>query len=105
MAKHRTRNADHAIHIDPIIRLWLLRILVPLGGQREFVHNHGFSDDTVAEAIGLGHWIDPSPNDFDPKAVRTELGNCISVLKSSSAKAHYLPVCGKTSASCQSLWV
>lgn len=73
MAKHRTRNADHAIHIDPIIRLWLLRILVPLGGQREFVHNHGFSDDTVAEAIGLGYWIDPSPNDFDPKAVRTEL--------------------------------
>ncbi|MCV4754089.1 hypothetical protein OFC37_32000, partial [Escherichia coli] len=49
------------------------RILVPLGGYRQFLCSHGFNNDTLAEAIGLGHWVDPSPDDFDQKAVLSEL--------------------------------
>lgn len=73
MARRRSRYTANAVNPDPIILLWLLRILVPLGGQSEFVCAHGFSNDTLAKVIGLGHWVDPPPNDFDPKAVRSEL--------------------------------
>ena len=60
--------------VPPIVRLWLLRVLVPLGGQREFVGSNGFSNEALAGAVGLGHWIDASEEfEFDPRAVRVEL--------------------------------
>jgi len=93
MAKRRSRYVVNAVDPDPIIRLWLLRILVPLGGHREFVRTHGFNNDTLAEVLGLGHWVDPTQfdipdflrrsskashadaekNEFDLKAVQSEL--------------------------------
>jgi len=87
MARRRSRYTANAVDPDPIILLWLLRILVPLGGHREFVLSHGFNNDTLAEVIGLGHWIDPSPNDFDPKAVRSELRMLYQKAEKQSAKA------------------
>ncbi len=93
MARRHPRYASNAGDSDPIIRLWLLRILVPLGGHRAFVSTHGFNNDTLAEVLGLGHWVDPAQfdvpdflrrpskahgadlesNEFDPKAVQSEL--------------------------------
>ncbi len=73
MARRRASYTGSPIDIEPVIRLWLLRILVPMGGHREFVRSQGIYNDTLAEAIGLGHWIDPSPDDFDEKAVHSEL--------------------------------
>lgn len=67
------RSSPMPLDIPPIIHLWLLRILVPLGGHGEFINQQGFSNDTLAEVLGLGHWIDPDSEDFDPKAIRTEL--------------------------------
>ena len=60
MARRRSRNAVSSVDLDPLIRLWLLRVLVPLGGHRDFVRPHGISNDSIAAAIGLGHWIDPT---------------------------------------------
>jgi hypothetical protein len=57
----------------PIVRLWLLRILVPLGAQREFVGEHGFANETLGEALGLGKWIDSDEQEFQARAVRSEL--------------------------------
>jgi transitional endoplasmic reticulum ATPase len=59
--------------ILPSVELWMLRVLVPLSGHREFVSRHGFSNDTMAHALGFGAWIDPEECDFDPKAVRAAL--------------------------------
>lgn len=59
--------------ISLIVRLWLLRMLVPLGGHREFINQRGFSNDLLAESLGLGNWVDPVDPDFDSKAVRTAL--------------------------------
>jgi transitional endoplasmic reticulum ATPase len=59
--------------IPPVVRLWLFRLLVPMGLHREFVGQNGFSNDALAEMLGLGGWIDPVPRDFDPTAVRVEL--------------------------------
>ncbi len=63
-------------HTDlaPHLRLWLLRMLVPLGGHREFLQTRGFCSDDVATALGLAHWIDSSTFDFDIRAITTELG-------------------------------
>lgn len=74
MAMRRCSNRIHTpSEIPPIVHLWLLRLLVPLGGHRSFIQRHGFDDDMLAEAIGLGKWIDPAPLEFDPQAVRAEL--------------------------------
>ena len=59
--------------IEPIVRLWIMRMLVPLGALREFIGSNGFENDGIAEAIGLKIWIDPYPRDFDEQVVRTEL--------------------------------
>ena len=48
-------------------------VLVLLSGHREFISRHGFSNDTMAQALGFGAWIDPQECDFDPKAVRAAL--------------------------------
>ena len=73
MAKRRAAISYNPGSVEPIIRLWLLRVLVPLGGHRQFLHPHGFNNDTLADVIGLGHWIDPETREFDQKAVQSEL--------------------------------
>jgi len=91
MGKRGSRHTE--IAIAPIIQLWMLRILVPLRGDRNFLQPSGFRDDAIAEAVNLGHWVDLSRSDapaflkqlpksagtdgiereFDEKAVRYEL--------------------------------
>jgi ATP-dependent 26S proteasome regulatory subunit len=63
----------HPTTIVPIVQLWILRILVPLGGHRELVRPRGFSEDGVARVLGLDEWIDPEDFDFDATIVRTRL--------------------------------
>ena len=71
--RRRSRNTHAPKDIEPIVHLWILRLLVPLGGHREFICQHGFCNDTLAEMLGLSDWIDPSPRDFEPKTARSEL--------------------------------
>lgn len=74
MAKRRTpRKSSSSPDIPPVVRLWLLRILVPLGGYREFVCYSEFRSDALAMAVGLEEWIDPSIREYDKKAVTTQL--------------------------------
>ncbi len=71
--RRRSRYSHMPLDIPPIVHLWLLRLLVPLGAHRDFINQHGFSNDTLAEMIGQGGWVDPAPRDFEPKSVRAEL--------------------------------
>jgi len=48
------RYASHAVDIPPLIRLWLLRILVPLGGQRKFLSPDGFAIDAWQKPLVWG---------------------------------------------------
>jgi len=64
---HRT-----ATEINLRIRLWMLRILVKLGGHRQFLGGYGFDDDDVAQAVGLGHWID-TEEDIPHRQLLSEL--------------------------------
>ncbi|MGH8470336.1 MAG: AAA family ATPase, partial [Gammaproteobacteria bacterium] len=73
----RTRRIRYSDSSDDsterLIRLWLLRLLVPLAAYREFIGPNGMNSDPLAEAIGLAHWIDPGSPDFDASLVRAEL--------------------------------
>ena len=46
MARRRLRSRPDATELEPIVRLWILRILVTLPARRSFVSSHGFADDT-----------------------------------------------------------
>lgn len=83
-------------NIEPLIQLWLLRILIPLGGHRDFVESYGFRDDRIAEALGLGQWIDLDfdflERDFDQKSVRIELRAQHIIAEKKAAKT-YVSAC------------
>ena len=57
--------------LPPIAELWLLRLLVPLGGHQEFIKSHGFREELLARVIGLANWIES--DDFDVKKVLADL--------------------------------
>lgn len=59
--------------VPGIVRLWMLRLLVPLGGHRTFISTHGFSNESVADLLGLGAWIDTGAREFSPTKVRADL--------------------------------
>jgi len=43
---------------DPQLYLWLLRILMPLGGYKKFVAKNEFQDDDVARMVGFADLLD-----------------------------------------------
>lgn len=48
------RNPDiTSVNSEPVILLWLVRILMPLGGRREFIGRSGFNNDFLATTLGL----------------------------------------------------
>ena len=50
----RRRSVSHyATETSPIVQLWLFRMLIDLGSHKDFVSEHGFSNDSIAHAIGL----------------------------------------------------
>lgn len=56
--------------VSDLIRLWILRILVPLGASRLFVRESDFNNDTLAEILGLGEWVDCPSKSFASKKIR-----------------------------------
>jgi transitional endoplasmic reticulum ATPase len=73
MSARRVRYSTKSPDIAPLVRLWLLRILMVLGGHREFVTEHGFTGDTLAEVLGLANMVDPFSNDVEVKTARKVL--------------------------------
>lgn len=50
-----------------LLRLWMLRILVPLGGHKYFISDRFIEDDNIANFIGIGQSIN---DDYCPKKTR-----------------------------------
>lgn len=44
--------------LQPLMRRWILRCLVPLGGMNKFVRSRGFDEDELAMALGFGTWLE-----------------------------------------------
>ncbi|HET7569290.1 MAG TPA: AAA family ATPase [Gammaproteobacteria bacterium] len=70
--RHRRQGIADS-DLPDIARLWLLRMLVPLGGHQRLISSHSFCNDAIAEAVGLAEWIDPPRHEFDPAVVRKAL--------------------------------
>lgn len=76
MISHRRRRrsaADHVGDLSAVVRLWLLRLLVPLNAQRRLVSPLGFQDDGLATALGLDKWVDVDGDEFDARRVCADL--------------------------------
>lgn len=92
MTSYRYRIATAANHaIAPVIRMWMLRMLVPLAGHRELIGRRSFMDDTLAQVVGLGEWVDPEDRDYDPAAARTRLREMHRQAEREANQDHALP--------------
>lgn len=89
---HHLRSDRNTRAVPPLIRLWLLRLLVPLGAQREFASEHSFRNDTLAEGLGLGDWVEPTSRVFDARAVRKDLRRLHQVAERESSRTE-VPEC------------
>ncbi len=58
----------HQVH--PLIRLWLLRLLVPLECHRKFVGDRGLDSEELAELLGL---TTEEQDSYDPLKIRAQL--------------------------------
>ena len=79
------RHFREPASISAKVELWLLRLLVPLGGHRQFIQLNGFHDEPLAQLLGLGKWIGPEADEFNPKAVRAQLSKLHREAESQSA--------------------
>lgn len=79
MPRRKTASANlpqkHKQQLLPIVEHWILKLLVPLKGYQHFLMFRSFSDDDLAEAIGLGCWLDPELSEFDATKILVQLKN------------------------------
>ena len=68
-------RANNAVDTDScIIRLWILRILVLLKTEREFVTSYGFEDKQLAQWLGLTHeYLNDDESDEDQAPQRKQI--------------------------------
>jgi len=71
MPGHSVKDLNFSL--DPIVKLWILRILVPLGGQHEFISDYYLTNNELAKQLGLGHWVEVDRDDYDVRSIRKEL--------------------------------
>lgn len=89
-----TRPNQSSLDLPPKIKLWLLRLLVPLAGHKSFVQHHGFSDDRLADVLGFGEWIDAEQSPFDASAVRKKLSKLYRAAENRRDDADISPCLG-----------
>lgn len=66
-------HSPESTQIDPLVQLWVLRILIRLGGHRKFIQKDGFYDDELAFALGLDVPDLDEVSRFDASRVRDQL--------------------------------
>ena len=47
-----------------LIRLWVLRLIVPLGGLQEFVNRECCHEEMWTRGLGVTEWLDEEPETF-----------------------------------------
>ena len=67
--RHRARRASPQdgtqMVSDALVRRWILRMLVPLGGAHHFVHHEFYQDDQLAEFLELPTDDEMEDGEFD----------------------------------------
>jgi len=73
MARSQTSKLSIDTGRSELVKLWLLRILVPLNGQQEFINNLGIQNGRLAETLGLVTPSDMAFEDVEIKKARAQL--------------------------------
>ena len=73
MARSRTPRLYGTTGRSDLVKLWLLRILVPLNGQHEFINNLGIQNERLAEILGLATPVDMAFEELEIKKARAQL--------------------------------
>lgn len=74
--RKRRSISDHSVVDDEapaVVRLWMLRCLVPLHGFRGLVQKDYLENDDVARVVGLENWVDRQGEEFNQGKVIAEL--------------------------------
>jgi len=66
------RAEEPPADLSPLVLLWMLRILVRLGGHRNIIGRHCFQNDEVATALGLREETDEDSK-YDPRHILRQL--------------------------------
>ena len=61
--------------VSSLVRLWLLRILVPLEFHRQYLSRNGIKFESLAREVGMEQWIVDPACEFDLHAARGVLRN------------------------------
>lgn len=80
------RGGAYSTEVSPLVRLWILRILINLSGHGEFISVHGFSNDSLAKALGLGRWVDDDLEPFSSRAALVELRQMLQNAERAASK-------------------
>jgi transitional endoplasmic reticulum ATPase len=64
-------SESQTVSLPPLLKLWLLRILIPLGGHLRFVREHGFDNEQLAEVLDCFDLCQQSP--FEAAEARLRL--------------------------------
>ncbi len=76
---------------DAILRLWLLRIMVTLGGHKKFLYNHGFHDDAIAQFLGVMRF-DKDSEPFNSKFVLSAMREQLASLPAIDMNSAFAPI-------------
>jgi SpoVK/Ycf46/Vps4 family AAA+-type ATPase len=85
MSRRRQAEAATSGTLSPIVRLWILRLLFPLGLHRHFILKHDFNSDALAEALDLHEWIQPGPQEFNVLAVRRQVRSAYEAMEENAS--------------------
>ena len=81
------KGKTYSIHtIEPIVQLWILRILIRLNGHTNFIRSNGFRSDGLACALGLNGSVSEEVNADDWGDLPSEHFN----MQSAMTKLHLL---------------
>jgi len=77
--RHRS-SRRYSSDLLPIVRLWILRLLVPLGAKSEFICSHGWRNETLARLLGVENCLDNEPVDDLDENTRKSAANLLGKL-------------------------
>jgi len=101
--RRRPRSVVKVDEVEPILRLWILRILVTLGGMNSFLADDYFRHEDLARVLGLEKWIDKG--EFNKPAIRNTLREMLKAESHLSKAAQVPSPLKKCGSSCQMGWV
>lgn len=82
-------DVEHA-HLS-FVRLWILRMLIKLGGHREFINPRGFRDDEIAEFLSVSY-LEASRGEFNMEQAKFILRQKLAEIENDSKNFSFSPV-------------